>query len=116
MSYYLRLVIVQARARSTRLPEKALLPVGRKAIISYQLISLRRRRSLNDIAVATSQDKPLNYLVELVKDAWSKIFRGGFVDILDRYRTCASRSNGTTLVRLIGDCTLSDSVLIDELV
>ena len=36
--------------------------------------------------------------------------------MLDRFRACSVQENATNVIRLTGDCPLSDPVLIDELI
>ena len=109
------LAIVQARTSSSRLPGKVLLPIGEKPMVLYQLERLRRCRGLDRLVLATSDHSSDDTLAELVSAAGFTVFRGDLHDVLERFRACAAQEQATTVVRLTGDCPLSDPGLIDEL-
>ncbi len=108
--------IVQARTSSTRLPGKVLLPIGGVPMVVYQLERLRRCQSLDFLVLATSNHSSDDDLEAVVESAGFAVFRGDLHDVLDRYRACAEHHQADIVVRLTGDCPLSDPVLIDELV
>ena len=108
--------IVQARTSSTRLPSKVLLPIGSKPMIIYQLERLSRCTRLDRLVMATSTDTSDDCLADLVSSAGYSVFRGDLDNVLDRFRACALSETAKTVVRLTGDCPLSDPALIDELV
>jgi spore coat polysaccharide biosynthesis protein SpsF (cytidylyltransferase family) len=110
------LAIVQARTSSTRLPGKVLLPICEKPMVLYQLERLQRCRRLDRLVLATSDHSSDDILAELVSAAGFTVFRGDLHDVLERFRACSAQMKATTVVRLTGDCPLSDPALIDELV
>ena len=110
------LAIVQARTSSSRLPSKVLLPIGTKPMVVYQLERLQRCTRLDRLVLATSDDGSDDLLADVVRKAGFSVFRGDLSDVLDRFRACAAKEQATTVVRLTGDCPLSDPALIDELV
>ena len=110
------LAIVQARTSSSRLPGKVLLPIGTKPMVLYQLDRLHRSTRIDRVVLATSDHSSDDFLAELVIAAGFTVFRGNLEDVLERFRACAVREQATTVVRLTGDCPLSDPALIDELV
>ena len=110
------LAIVQARTSSSRLPGKVLLPIGAKPMVLFQLERLQRCTRLDRLVLATSDDSSDDHLANVVSSAGFTVFRGDLNDVLERFRTCAASEQATSVVRLTGDCPLSDPVLIDELV
>lgn len=108
--------IVQARTSSSRLPSKVLLPLFGKPMILYQLERLRHCRSLDRLVLATSDHSSDDTLADIVSDSGFAVFRGDLHDVLERFRACSAQEKATTVVRLTGDCPLSDPALIDELV
>ena len=108
--------IVQARTTSSRLPGKVLLPLHGQPMILYQLERLRRCKTIDSLILATSSDSTDDDLADLVDQAGISVFRGPLDDVLERFRACAARENPTVVVRITGDCPLSDPLLIDELV
>ena len=113
--YMTTLAIVQARTTSSRLPGKVLLPIGGKPMVLYQLQRLQRCQRVDDLVLATSDHSSDDSLADVVSKAGYKVFRGELHDVLERFRACSAQEQATTVVRLTGDCPLSDSALIDEL-
>ena len=110
------LAIVQARTSSSRLPSKVLLPIGAKPMVLYQLERIERCTRLDRLVLATSDDSSDDLLANVVSAAGITVFRGDLGDVLERFRACSAKEQATTVVRLTGDCPLSDPALIDELV
>ncbi|WP_413295639.1 aminotransferase class III-fold pyridoxal phosphate-dependent enzyme [Synechococcus sp. MIT S9452] len=110
------LAIVQARTSSSRLPSKVLLPMGAKPMVVYQLERLKRCTRVDRLVLATSDDSSDDLLANVVSEAGFPVFRDDLSDVLERFRACAAKEKATTVVRLTGDCPLSDPALIDELV
>ena len=108
--------IVQARTGSSRLPGKVLMRLGDVSLVEYQLRRVVRSRLLNNVVLATSEDDSDNELAEEISKAGFEVFRGDLSDVLDRYRACSELYNASIVVRLTGDCPLSDPVLIDEVI
>jgi len=110
------LAIIQARTSSSRLPGKVLLPIGGKPMVLHQLERLRSSRRIDRLVLATSDDSSDDTLADVVGAAGFTVFRGDLQDVLERFRACSAQEQATTVVRLTGDCPLSDPALIDELV
>ena len=109
------LAIVQARTSSSRLPGKMLLPIGSRPMVLFQLDRLRRCRRLDRLVLATSSHSSDDTLAEVVSASGFPVFRGDLQDVLERLRACSAQEGASTVVRLTGDCPLSDPALIDEL-
>jgi len=109
------LAIIQARTSSSRLPGKVLLPLQGRPMILHQLERVSRSHRLNRIVLATSVDPSDDALADQVAAAGFGVFRGDLNDVLERFRACAQREKASIVVRLTGDCPLSDPALIDEL-
>ena len=110
------IVIVQARTNSSRLPGKVLLPIQGKSLILFLLERLDRCRTVDRVVLATSDNTSDNELADQVVRAGFPIFRGDLDDVLERFRACALHESADVVVRITGDCPLSDPDLIDELV
>jgi glutamate-1-semialdehyde 2,1-aminomutase len=110
------LAIVQARTSSSRLPGKVLLPLQGLPMILFQLERLRRCKRIDHLVLATSSDPSDDTLAEQVAQAGVAVFRDDLNDVLERFRACAAHVQASVVVRLTGDCPLSDPDLIDELV
>jgi glutamate-1-semialdehyde 2,1-aminomutase len=108
--------IVQARLGSTRLPNKVMRPVRGVPMLSLLLGRLRRARTIDDVVVATTQERVDDALCKYLDEQGVKVFRGSVSDVLDRYYGAAKAYGGDVLVRITGDCPLVDPALVDEVV
>jgi spore coat polysaccharide biosynthesis protein SpsF len=110
--------ILQARASSSRLPGKVLKPILGRPMLLHQLDRVRRARSLDALVVATSTDPSDDPVEALCASAGVACFRGSLHDVLDRfYQTAIGyRPPPRVIVRLTGDCPLTDPGLIDRVV
>jgi spore coat polysaccharide biosynthesis protein SpsF len=109
-------LILQARMRSTRLPGKILLPLGRQPLLEYILIRLRHLRHPALTVIATS-DTPADDVVAQFCAARSvACFRGNEHNVLDRYYQCARHYGFRHFARLTGDNPFLDVEELDNLI
>jgi spore coat polysaccharide biosynthesis protein SpsF len=108
--------ILQARASSSRLPGKVLKPILGRPMLLHQLDRVRRARSLDALVVATSTDPSDDPIEVLCVSAGITCFRGSLNDVLDRFYQTAIAYRPRAVVRLTGDCPLTDPGLIDRVV
>jgi len=108
--------IVQARMGSTRFPGKVLQPVCSTPMIGLLLERLSRARNIDQILLATSTDRGNEPLVEYVKSQGFNVFQGSEDDVLDRYYQAAKEAHADVVVRITGDCPLTDPALVDALI
>jgi glutamate-1-semialdehyde aminotransferase/spore coat polysaccharide biosynthesis protein SpsF (cytidylyltransferase family) len=106
--------IVQARIGSTRLPGKVLKYIVNKPLIELLLSRLSKSNELDEIVVATSDHPQDDKLQSIVEALGYKCTRGSEKDVLHRYYECAKSINADVIVRITGDCPLTDPVLVDE--
>ena len=110
------LAIIQARTSSKRLPSKVLLPINNTPMILFQLNRIKRSKLISKIILATSNDITDDHLANIVKANGYDIFRGSLDNVLDRYAKCAEKEGPDIIIRLTGDCPLTDPELIDEII
>src|SRR5688572_2663211 len=111
-----RVVIVQARMTSTRLPGKVLLDLGGRPALAQVLRRIRAMKEQDEIVVATTtlaSDDPVVKLAEREGVRW---FRGDEADVLSRFVGAARESRADLVVRITADCPLIDSVESDRVV
>ena len=108
------LAIVQARMGSTRLPDKVMRKVDGVTLIELLLTRLSESKAIDQIVVATSIDSRNNPLVKHVNGLGYETFQGSEQDVLDRFYIAAKQFAGDTIVRITGDCPLTDPLLVDE--
>lgn len=108
------LAILQARTSSSRLPNKALKPILGKAMLLHQIERTQRSKTIDKLVVATSTDSSDDAIEKLCRDNNIAIFRGDLDNVLDRFYRCAKTYNPKYVVRLTGDCPLTDYQVIDN--
>jgi len=106
--------VLQARVSSSRLPGKVLKPILGKPIIQLQLERIQRSKHIGKIVVATSNQPEDDALQNLCESLNVACFRGSLDDVLDRFYQAALSFNPQHVVRLTGDCPLTDPDIIDK--
>ena len=111
------LTILQARMSSTRLPGKVLMPLAGAPMLTRQIERVRRATKAGRLVVATSSDRSDDPIEAVCRDLAVPWFRGSLDDVLGRYRV-AARAFGPSdhVVRLTGDCPLTDWRIIDAVI
>lgn len=110
------LAILQARVSSTRLPGKVLKPILGVPMILRQIERIQRAESIDKLIVATSMEQSDDELVDLCEQYGIECARGSLNDVLDRFYQVAARYKPDHIVRLTGDCPLTDPKIIDEVI
>lgn len=110
------LAIIQARLSSSRLPGKVLKPILGKPMLEHQIERIQHCRNINKIIVGTSIGNDDDGIAELCKRIGIFCFRGSLDNVLDRFYKAAEIFKPEHVVRLTGDCPLTDPDLIDELI
>jgi len=105
--------IVQARMRSTRLPNKVMKPIGGRPMIELLLERLAHSAELDQIVVATSTCEWNQPLADHVEKLGYVCVRGSEEDVLDRFVTATRQVGADVVVRITGDCPLVDAGLVD---
>ena len=107
--------VVQARMRSTRLPNKVMLPINGVPLIELLLHRLALAKRIDHIIVATSNshgDKPL---AAHVRGLGYEVFEGSESNVLERFYQAAKAHEPEIVVRITGDCPLVDPELVDAM-
>lgn len=110
------LAILQARASSTRLPGKVLLPMAGAPMLARQIERLQRAKRLDKLVLATSDRADDDPVAEVAAVAAIGCYRGSLDDVLDRYYQAALPHRPEYVVRVTGDCPLADWDVIDRVV
>lgn len=108
--------ILQARCNSTRLPNKVLKKIMGKPMIEHQISRITRSKHVDELIVATSDEETDLPLVALCKKINVNVFAGSLNNVLDRFYQAALTSNADVIVRLTGDCPLTDPDIIDAVI
>lgn len=110
------LAILQARVSSSRLPGKVLLPVAGAPMLARQLERIKRSQKIDQLIVATSDEVSDDPIAQLCLNESVSCYRGSLQDVLDRFYQAAKPVNPEHVIRLTGDCPLSDPDLIDAMI
>jgi|TARA_B100001971_G_C18222914_1_gene558386 spore coat polysaccharide biosynthesis protein SpsF len=108
-----KLIIVQARMDSTRLPGKVMKVVCSKPLLEHFINRLKRVKSADQIVIATTINDIDNQIVDLCKRLDISYYRGSEEDVLDRYYKAALENNGDVIARITSDCPLIDPDVVD---
>jgi spore coat polysaccharide biosynthesis protein SpsF (cytidylyltransferase family)/aryl-alcohol dehydrogenase-like predicted oxidoreductase len=108
-------IVVQARTSSSRLPGKALLPLG--GISAAVLAARRAGRDGADVVVATSTDDSDDVLAETLRAAGVRVLRGPLDDVQRRFaQATADLPGDAVVVRLTADNAFPDAEFVGQLV
>lgn len=109
------LIVVQARAGSTRLPGKVLAEVGGLPMLAFQLKRLLpiTDRLRSTVVVATSDLPGDDAVEEVALHVGVDVVRGSEGDVLGRFAIALAQHPTDTVVRLTGDCPLTDPFIVE---
>src|SRR5690625_3903474 len=108
--------IIQARMGSTRLPGKVLKEVLGKPLLAYQIERVKRATKIDDIVVATTNEKIDDDIVNFCELHHINVYRGSEEDVLARYYEAAVEFDADVVVRLTSDCPLIEPNVIDQVI
>ena len=111
-----RVIIIQARMTSTRLPGKVLLDLAGRPMLSQQLRRLKKCQRADEIVVATTTNTTDDPVVALAGSEGVRWFRGNEQDVLSRYLGAAHESQADIVVRVTADCPLIDPEQTDQVI
>src|SRR4051812_43806198 len=103
-----RVVIVQARMTSTRLPGKVLMDLAGRPMLERQLERLERCARAVEIVLAVTTNVADDPLVDLARRRGVRFYRGSEQDVLSRYAGAARESAADLVARVTSDCPLID--------
>jgi spore coat polysaccharide biosynthesis protein SpsF len=111
-----RVVIVQARMTSARLPGKVLADVAGKPMLERQLERLARCRHADEIVLAITTNSDDDPLAALAQGLGYGVHRGSEHDVLSRYAGAAAGFRADVVVRVTSDCPLIDPEQTDAVI
>src|SRR5688572_2446495 len=96
---------------SSRFPGKVLAPLAGRPLLAFMLDRLREA-GLGRIVVATSTKPADDAIAALGADVGVDVVRGPEHDVLARFAAVHDRFGGRDVIRLTGDCPLTDPQLV----
>jgi spore coat polysaccharide biosynthesis protein SpsF (cytidylyltransferase family) len=103
--------IVQARMASTRLPNKVLLDLAGRTVLSHVLERCQAVPGIDTVCCATSEDADCDPVAVEAERCGVTVFRGSEADVLDRYYRAAKTLQADFVLRVTSDCPLIDPVV-----
>jgi spore coat polysaccharide biosynthesis protein SpsF len=111
-----RVIVVQARMTSTRLPGKVMMDLGGRPMLERQLARLERCSRVDDIVLAVTTNPDDASLTELAGRRGLRWYRGSEHDVLSRYAGAARETAADMVVRVTSDCPLIDPEETDAVI
>ena len=108
--------IIQARMTSTRFPGKVLSYVSNISMLEFQIERIKLCDSIDEIIIATTNNKSDDIISELGKKLSINVFRGDEADVLTRFAEASKQTRSEILVRLTADCPLIDPEIIKQVI
>jgi spore coat polysaccharide biosynthesis protein SpsF len=108
--------IIEARTRSTRLPNKVLLPILGRPMLERMIERLKRARTVDGIVIATTDHPSDSAIIDIAERTGIGAFRGSEEDVLARVLGAARWAGADIVVETTGDCPLHDPAIIDKVV
>jgi spore coat polysaccharide biosynthesis protein SpsF len=109
-------LIIQARMGSIRLPGKSMMDLAGAPLVGRILERVKRVNRINQIVLATSDQKQDDILEELAYDYNVDCFRGSENDLVDRYYQCAKFFKADVVLRLPADNPFPESSEYNRLI
>ena len=108
--------IIQARANSTRFPNKVLKDLEGKTVLERVVERVKKSALVSDVVVATTINKEDLKIAGLCSGSGIRVFRGSENDVLDRFYQAAELFKPEHVLRITADCPLIDPAVIDKVV
>ncbi len=108
--------IIEARSKSTRLPNKVLLKLDNDTVLSFltKRLKLISKKYKAKIIVATTTEKEDLKIIKSLKGKKVFIYRGSNNNVLDRVIKAANKYKIDSIIRVTSDCPLIDTDLIKQ--
>lgn len=108
-------VIVQARYRSTRLPGKAILPLGEGTVLAQVLARCAAIPGADVVVCASPDTVDSDPVAEEAARCGAQVSRGSETDVLSRYAKAAREAKSDIVMRVTSDCPFIDPAICGKL-
>ena len=109
-----KVIIVQARLSSSRLPNKVLAEISGKPVIAHIVERLHAASQADGVCVAMPADKGEDPLAEYLQNLDVTVVRGSTTDVLGRYIQAAYETKADVIVRATADNPLVSYEEVDR--
>ena len=101
-------LIIQARIKSIRFPNKVMSDLSGAPLIERILQRVKMVKKIGEIIIATTKRREDDILVEIAKSNKVEVFRGSENDLVDRYYQAVKGKNVGHILRLPADNPIPD--------
>ncbi len=108
--------VIQARAGSTRLPNKVMRPLLGKPLLARMVERVAAAALAGTIVVATTTDVTDDPIAALCAAEGFPCYRGDANDLLDRHYRAGRQWQAATVIKIPSDCPLIDPAVIDRVI
>jgi len=98
--------LIQVRTQSSRLPGKAVLPLGSQGALEHVIDRAQRAEMLDSVIICTTDQPEDDDLVPIGEKWGIPTFRGSEMNVLKRFLGAADEFGADVLVRITGDSPL----------
>ncbi|MHA1723693.1 MAG: cytidylyltransferase domain-containing protein [Promethearchaeota archaeon] len=109
-------ITITVRMKSTRLPNKVLLPLKGKRYIDHMIERLKLAKKPSEIILCTSYFKEDDILIDIAKEHGIKYYRGHPDDVMLRIYNGALEYDADVIVSTTGDNAFTDPVIMDDMI
>ena len=109
-------VIVQARATSSRLPGKVLKLLDGKPVLWHVLQRCRLVDGVDEVWCAIPLGMEHDLVAKVAKNAGANIYRGAENDVLSRYLGAALAARASHIIRVTSDCPVISPDICENLI
>lgn len=108
------IVIIQARATSTRLPNKVALDLSGQSVLEHVVRRALAIPGADGVCVAVPEGIEHDHVAELGRSSGAGVVRGPEHDVLERYLCAAEEWEAGVVVRVTSDCPLLDPMVAGQ--
>ncbi len=111
-----KLIIIQARLGSSRLPKKVMMPLKGSPLLLRMIQRVTAVEIECDLLVATTTNPEDDVIRDLCKKFNIPCYSGHPADLLDRHYQAALHEKADVVIKIPSDCPLIDPQVIDKVV
>ena len=109
-------LIIQARMKSTRFPNKVISHLCGAPLIERILQRVKKVKKIKTIILATTKGRDDDILVDIAKSNKVEVFRGSENDLVDRYYQAVKGKKISHILRLPADNPIPDPLEYNRLI
>ncbi len=107
--------MIQARADSSRLPNKVLKTIEDKPLLWHVINRAKQVKNVDQIILITTRREIDKKIIDIANESQILSFQGDTLDVLNRHYQCALKFNADPIIRITSDCPLIDPKLAEEI-